>query len=203
MFPVSLTPEQRSLRASPAAFTRWARENPTANAARAHAGLLERFRREVLAADPSVNEPELSRRAERDMEERRRPDTARRDEDTQQSRPVELGALEALQYQIERKWEGPMPSPSTLAQYDMVKPGLAERITTMAETVATGDIKIRAKIADAKIERARTGQALAALITTIALGAAIYFFAVDNPVGGGVFLSVPVIMLVRAFLGRS
>lgn len=154
-----------------------ARENPAANAARARAGLLERFRREVPAADPSVNEPELSRRAERGMEERQ-PDTAW------------------------RKWEGPMPSPSTLAQYDMVKPGLAERITAMAETIATGDIKIRAKIADAEIERARTGQAIAALITTIALGAAICFFTVRNPVAGGAFLSAPMIMLVRAFLGR-
>ena len=73
----------------------------------------------------------------------------------------------------------------------------------MAETVATGDIKSRAKLADAEIERARTGQAMAALITTIALSAAIYFFAVDNLVAGGVLLSVPVIMLVRAFLSRS
>jgi uncharacterized membrane protein len=200
VFPVCLTPEQRSLRASIFGFTRWARENPEANTARAHAGPLEGFRGEVLAADPPANEPNLNRRAERGMEERRRPDTARRDEDIQQSRP---GALDALQYQIERKWEGLMPSPSTLAQYDMVKPGLAERITAMAETVAAGDIKIRAKIADAEIERARTGQATAALITAIALGAAIYFFAVDNPVAGGVMLSVPVIMLVRAFLGRS
>jgi uncharacterized membrane protein len=96
-----------------------------------------------------------------------------------------------------------MPSPSTLGQYDVVKPGLAERITAMAETVATGDIKRRAKIADAAIERARAGLAMAALITIIALGAAIYFFAAGNPVAGGVLLSVPVIMLVRAFLGRS
>jgi uncharacterized membrane protein len=114
-----------------------------------------------------------------------------------------LRASIAAQYQIERKWDGLMPSPSTFAEYDMVQPGLAERITAMAEIVATGDIKSRAKIADAEIERARTGQAIAALITTIALGAAIYFFAVDNPVAGGVLLSVPVIMLVRAFLGRS
>lgn len=189
MSPVSLVPQQRSLRAFIVAFNRWARENPTASAARALAGLLERFGREV--------------RAERGMEERRL-DTARRDEDTQpQSRSIELGALEAFQYQIERKWEGLMPSPSMLAQYDMVKPGLAERITAMAETVATSDIKSRAKIADAEIERARTGQAMAALITTIALGAAIYFFAADNPVAGGVLLSVPVTMLVRAFLGHS
>ena len=96
-----------------------------------------------------------------------------------------------------------MPSPSTLAQYDVVKPGLAERITAMAETVATGDIKRRAKIADAAIERVWAGLAMAALITIIALGAAIYFFAAGNLVAGGVLLSVPVIMLVRAFLGRS
>ncbi|HEY2522276.1 MAG TPA: hypothetical protein VGJ19_19350, partial [Streptosporangiaceae bacterium] len=44
-----------------------------------------------------------------------------------------------------------------------------------------------------EIERARTGQAMAALITAIALGAAIYFFAVNNRVAGGVMLSVPVI----------
>lgn len=73
----------------------------------------------------------------------------------------------------------------------------------MVETVATGEIKSRAKIADAEIERARTGQAMAAVITIIALGAAICFFAVDNPVAGGVLLSFPLTMLVRAFLGRS
>jgi uncharacterized membrane protein len=109
----------------------------------------------------------------------------------------------AAQYQIECEWDGLMPSPSTLAQYDMVQPGLAERITAMAETVATADIKSRAKIADAEIERARIGQVIAALITIIALGTAISFFAVDNPVAGGELLSVPVIMLIRAFLGRS
>lgn len=60
----SQSPELRSLAASIAAHTRWSRENPVANAARAQAGLLEKFRREVLAADPSVTEPELTRRAE-------------------------------------------------------------------------------------------------------------------------------------------
>ncbi|MCP2255091.1 hypothetical protein LY13_003865 [Prauserella aidingensis] len=60
----SLTPEQRSQRARIAALARWAKESPGANAARGQAGLLERFRREVLDADPEIVEPELSRRAE-------------------------------------------------------------------------------------------------------------------------------------------
>jgi hypothetical protein len=70
----------------------------------------------------------------------------------------------------------------------------------MAETMATGEIKTRDKLADAEIERARTGQALAFLLTIIALGAAIYFFATGDPVAGGALLSFPVIMLIRSFL---
>jgi hypothetical protein len=60
----TLSPTQRSQRASIAALTRWSREDPAANAARGQAGLREKFRREALAADPQVVEPELTRRAE-------------------------------------------------------------------------------------------------------------------------------------------
>lgn len=60
----NLTPEQRRLRSSRAALIRWGKEDPKATAERGQAGLLERFRREVLADDPAVVEPELTRRAE-------------------------------------------------------------------------------------------------------------------------------------------
>lgn len=89
-----------------------------------------------------------------------------------------------------------------LAQYEQVVPGLAERIVSMAETVATGDIKTRDKLADAEIERARIGQYLAFLLTLIALGAAIYFFVAGNDVAGACLLGVPLLMLIRSFLGR-
>lgn len=59
-----LTPEQRQLRARKAALVRWSRENPAANAARGQAGLLDRFRKQVLKHDASIVEPELTRRAE-------------------------------------------------------------------------------------------------------------------------------------------
>jgi hypothetical protein len=62
--PLSLTPEQRKLRARIAAHTRWAKEDPVPGAIRGQAGLIEKFRREVLAADPAVTDPELTRRAE-------------------------------------------------------------------------------------------------------------------------------------------
>ena len=59
------TPEARSLAASVAAYSRWAHEDPVANAQRAQAGLLEKFRREVLDRDPAATEPDLTKRAER------------------------------------------------------------------------------------------------------------------------------------------
>lgn len=61
---LTLTPEQRRQRATIAALTRWSKEDPTANASRGQAGLLEKFREQVLADDPTVVEPELTRRAE-------------------------------------------------------------------------------------------------------------------------------------------
>jgi len=59
-----LTPEQRHIRASIAAHTRWSREDPAGNAARGQAGLLARFDREVREAEPGLSEAEYSRRAE-------------------------------------------------------------------------------------------------------------------------------------------
>jgi uncharacterized membrane protein len=109
--------------------------------------------------------------------------------------------LEALEVQLKRgQWSGPLPPPAALYQYEQVQAGLAERIVAMAETMATGEIKTRDKLADAEIERARSGQALAFLLTIVALGAAIYFFAASNPVAGCALLSFPVIMLIRSFL---
>jgi hypothetical protein len=59
----SLTPSQRTQRARIAALKRWSQEDPTANAKRAQAGLLDRFRREILADQGDIAEPELTRRA--------------------------------------------------------------------------------------------------------------------------------------------
>lgn len=47
-----------------AALTRWANEDPSANAARGQEGLRRRFRREVEEKFPGLPEPEVSRRAE-------------------------------------------------------------------------------------------------------------------------------------------
>jgi hypothetical protein len=60
----NLTPVRRHIRASIAANTRWAQEDPTANAARGQAGLLAKFEREAREAEPGLTDAEYARRAE-------------------------------------------------------------------------------------------------------------------------------------------
>lgn len=59
-----LTPSQRTQRARIAAHKRWSQEDPHVNAKRGQAGFLDRFRREIVAEQGDVAEPELTRRAE-------------------------------------------------------------------------------------------------------------------------------------------
>jgi hypothetical protein len=61
---VSLSPEQRSLRASLAAHEMHARHDSREITANARAGFLAKFFREVDAATPGLPEPERLRRAE-------------------------------------------------------------------------------------------------------------------------------------------
>ena len=60
---MALTPQQRRLRAEIAAHARWSREDPTATAIRAQAGLLAKFEREV-DPDGTLTPAERARRAE-------------------------------------------------------------------------------------------------------------------------------------------
>ncbi len=57
----NLSPEQRSQRARIAALTRWAHEDPTANALRGQAGLVRRFEDQV-DPDRVLTEAERNRR---------------------------------------------------------------------------------------------------------------------------------------------
>lgn len=60
----TLTPEQRSQRARIAALTRWAAEDPQANAERGQRGLQDRFRREIAESNPGLSAAEIDRRAD-------------------------------------------------------------------------------------------------------------------------------------------
>lgn len=90
-----------------------------------------------------------------------------------------------------------------LAEYERLLPGCAGRLLAMAETVATGRIENETRLTQAEVETAKHGQAFAFLLTLVAFVASIVFFAVSNIVAGIAFISFPVVMLVRSFLGHT
>jgi len=60
----ALTPEQRTLRAKKAAFTRWANKDGQANAVRAQRGLYAKFEREAAEKFPDLTPVARAKRAE-------------------------------------------------------------------------------------------------------------------------------------------
>jgi len=84
--------------------------------------------------------------------------------------------------QRHRAWSGPLPSPDILGEYERQLPGAAERILAFAMRLTTAMISVSAIFFSLAV--ARVGSTSAAMV------------------GGSVFLSVPVIMLFRAFITR-
>ena len=81
-----------------------------------------------------------------------------------------------------RAWSGPLPPPDILGEYERQLPGAAERILAFAMRLTTAMISVSAIFFGLAV--ARVGNTAAAMV------------------GGSVFLSVPVIMLFRAFITR-
>jgi uncharacterized membrane protein len=113
---------------------------------------------------------------------------------------------------VEVAWQGPLPPPEQLAEYEKIVPGAAMRILAMAEAAISGPIQNTAKLTDAEIEASRRGLTFAIALTSVMSVASIVFFILAV-VGAGstaacitaasVCLSIPVVLLVRAFITRS
>jgi uncharacterized membrane protein len=115
----------------------------------------------------------------------------------------QLPGLESfLQVAQSSSWTGPLPPPAALAEYAKILPDAPERILGMAERDLDSRIAREEKLVNAAVETGRTGQAAAILLAFVAVIAAIVFFALRNEVAGGILLSLPVVMLVRALLGQ-
>lgn len=81
-------------------------------------------------------------------------------------------------------------------------PGLAERIVRITES-QTVDVSAREdKLVDAEIDTAKKGQGWAIFLATICIIASIVFFAVGNPIAGGAFLGMPLVMLIGSFIPK-
>ncbi len=110
----------------------------------------------------------------------------------------------------EQHFQGPIPPPDLIAQYERVAPGFAERILTMAEREATArqeNERRNTEIADRDIREARVetrrGQWMSFAITIAAFLTAAYCAAISQPWVAGVVAGTTLVSVVSTFLRRT
>jgi uncharacterized membrane protein len=108
---------------------------------------------------------------------------------------------------IGTRFEGPIPPPEMLREYERIKPGFADRILGLAEREAAHRHQETSKLVDAQITdasagriEARWGQILAFFVGLFAIGAGSYVAVHDAQWAGGFIGTGGVVGLVSVFI---
>lgn len=107
------------------------------------------------------------------------------------------------QHHVVEYLEGPLPAPETLAQYDALVPGAANRIITMAEEQATHRRNLEAQAVPAAIAAEKRGQYSGLVVAISGLGASLILGLAGKEVaaaalgGGGLFSLAAVFVVGR------
>lgn len=110
---------------------------------------------------------------------------------------AQIRLLLAQQTQTLAFWSAPIPEPDTLRRYEEVVPGAANRILAMAEAQILAPSERADRALGAEIDSAKSDRAAATLFLLVFFVASVVFFAVGNLVAGSVFMSVPVLGLIK------
>lgn len=102
------------------------------------------------------------------------------------------------------QWQGPLPPPGALEQFDRIIPNGAERIMTMCEKEQAARISAEKRISIAEISIEGGGRLVGAVLVLACIGAAIWSIHVsaDWKVTLG-FISVPVMGAVAKLFDRA
>ena len=99
--------------------------------------------------------------------------------------------------------EGPLPAPETLAGYEHVLPGSAERILLMAEQEALHRRLIVSKVVESGTSRTRWGLWLGAFVALAVIGAGLTAVIAGHPWPGTVIITADLASVVGVFVGGT
>ena len=88
----------------------------------------------------------------------------------------------------EQYHEGPLPAPTTMAEYEQVLPGSAERIFNLTETEQAHRQDCQKRSLTAQIADVRRGQHLGAALLVLPILFSTFFFYNGSNLAGGAFL---------------
>lgn len=116
--------------------------------------------------------------------------------------------LVASQSHTSITWQGPIPPPEILRQYDGINPGTAERIIRLVEGQAEHRQKLESQVIAADVRHAHLGLWLGCVVSVVALGAAVACAALGATVsaaiiGGGDIVALAGIFVYGSYSRRS
>lgn len=105
---------------------------------------------------------------------------------------------------LEQSFEGPLPHPQILAEYNKIAPDLVERIITMAESETKHRHEIENSVLRANVWEVRLGQVFGFLIGIFIMSAAGYCAIHGAQIAGAIIGSSGIAGIVSVFIaGRK
>jgi len=99
-----------------------------------------------------------------------------------------------------KTYSGPLPSPEAFEKYDLVLPGAAERILSMAERQATHRQSLETKVVHGRVIDSRLGVIFGFLITIATEIGGIYVIRMGHVVSGSLLSGFGIATLAAVFI---
>jgi uncharacterized membrane protein len=111
-------------------------------------------------------------------------------------RPAEL-----LRKSYSMAWEGPLPPPEIIRQYNEIIPNGADRIMKMAEAEQSHRHTVDQKVVNSLSDENTRGQWFAFLLAISVLGIAAYLFSIDKDGAAVALVTADFLVIAGSFIG--
>ena len=106
----------------------------------------------------------------------------------------------AAQFRKTELYAGPLPHPETLAKFEQILPGSADRIIKQAEAQTQHRIEMEKKVVSADITKSYMGLAFAFIIGLVGILGGIYLATLGFDIYGPLLSGGSLVSLVAAFI---
>ena len=100
---------------------------------------------------------------------------------------------------ISQRWSAPLPPPDELKKYDIIIPGMAERLLIQFEKQSNHRIEMEKEVIISRSANMKRGQVFAFIIALAFLCGSLYCGIIGQPKLGGILGGTTIVGLVSAF----
>lgn len=98
-------------------------------------------------------------------------------------------------------FEGPIPHPRIIREYENILSGSADRILKMAETQQAHRIELEKKSIESQLKYNKRGQIFGFVIFILGILLSVFFALADMKIFAGTFATITVVTIIALFIG--